>query len=221
MRCRKVRSFLSTYCRGETDPKQSVAIKRHLDDCSACRREESVYRSMSTLMTQLPKLKTSDEFTAKLFQRIGHEGMAGVKTRAYLPGRIPRLGTARLALAASTAIVVLMLGVGIHYSDRLLIPDSPQMVNQTVGSDIHPSGEDGYLTAQPTHNPLLNEHKSVSRMVEQYNRWREYSRSVRGGSGSEQFFGGGASFASARSFSEPVNGIRIRPVVKSYLTYPE
>jgi len=216
MRCRKVRSFLSTYCKGETSPQVSAEIKKHLEDCSSCRREESAYKSINKLVTDFPRLDTSDDFNARLFQKIGQEGFAERRTKAYMPKRVPIFGIARLAKAASVAIVVLALGIFLNLNGDLM-NSSPQMAR--LGS-VGDAGEDDlYLTAQPVDNPLLNEHKSVSRMIEQYNRWREYSRSLRSNSGAEHFLGGGSglALASARSGSD----IIIRPVVRNYLIVPE
>jgi len=219
MRCRKVRSFLSTYCRGETTPDVTAEIKGHLDDCNSCRREENVYRSMNQLVSDLPQMQTSDDFTAKLFSRIGQEGFAEHKTKAYWPKRIPIFGMARLATVASVAVVVLALGIGFNVGDRILFPSTPQIASTVSVLDMG-TDDDLYLTVQPMDNPLLNEHKSVSRMIEQYNRWREYSKSLRVNSGAEHFLGGspGISLASSRTVS--ASNITVRPVVKNYLITP-
>ena len=221
MRCRKVRSFLSTYCKGETTPAVSAEIKSHLDDCSSCHREENVYRSMNKLMSDLPQIKTSDDFTSKLFTRIGQEGFAENKTKAYMPKRVPFFGFAKLATVASVAVIVLALGVGFNLGDRILFPSTPQIATTTPLIDRGTSDDDFYLTVQPTDNPLLNEHKSVSRIVSQYNRWREYSKSLRVNAGAEQFLGDdqGISLASIQTGSR--HNIIVRPVVKNYLISPE
>ena len=226
MRCRKVRSFLSAYCRGETSPKVAAEIKRHVDDCSACGREEAAYRSMNTALTGLSAFKTSDDFTTRLFQRIGHEAIAERKTKAYFPGRIPRFGTARLATVASVAVIVMALGIGLNLHDTFMTSPAPRMA-----AVPGPGGDDDYITAQPTdnpmmtNNPLLNEHKSVSRMIAQYNRWREFSRSLRTHPQTEQLWSGrqNVAFASSRSgsFDGVGSTINVRPVIKDYLIIPE
>lgn len=221
MRCRKVRSFLSTYCKGELTPEESARIKSHLDGCSSCRREEEAYRSINQMVVNLPGMSVSNDFTAKLFQRIGQEGFAERKTRAFLPGRIPRFGIARLAAAASVAVLILAVGIGVNLGDGFLRPSPPQMASVVSAADIG-TDDDLYLTVQPTDNPLLNEHKSVSRMIQQYNRWRELSRSLRPNAAAEQFLGGGnVTMASARSGSfTDGSGIRVRPVVRNYIIIP-
>jgi hypothetical protein len=116
------------------------------------------------------------------------------------------------------AVIILALGIGFNLGDKFLFPNTPQMAGITVeetGID-----DDLYLTVQPTDNPLLNEHKSVSRMIEQYNRWREYSRALRANSGAEQFLGGGHSVTLARSSAGSTSNIIFRPVVKDYLIVP-
>jgi hypothetical protein len=217
MRCRKVRSFLSIYSKGETSPEVAAEIKSHLDDCSSCRREENVYRSMNQLLSELPQKKASDDFTSALFAKIGQEGFAERKTKAYWPKRIPIFGMARLATAASVAVVVMALGIGFGYGDRILSPATPQLA--TTVSGVETGTDDYYLTVQPTDNPLLNEHKSVSRMIAQYNRWREYSKSLRVNAGAEQLMNGGSGLTLASSHSGSPNVI-VRPVVKNYLIVP-
>lgn len=218
MRCRKVRSFLSAYCNGETSPGVSAEIKHHLDECNGCRREENVLKSMKQLVSDLPKIDTSDDFTSKLFAKIGQEGFAEKRTKAYLPKRVPLFGVARLATAASVAVIVLTLGISFNLGDKLLFPNSPQMA--TVPTVDNGFADDLYLTVQPTDNPLLNEHKSVSRMIEQYNRWREYSRTLRTNSGAEHFLGGDPSITMVSAQSDSRSNIIVRPVVKSYLISP-
>ena len=97
MRCRKVRSFLSTYCKDELDPDVSGEITRHLDDCKACRREAEAFRSINRMLDQMPVYKTGDDFTAKLFARIGSENIAEKRSKAFFPRRVPIFGITRLA----------------------------------------------------------------------------------------------------------------------------
>jgi len=221
MRCRKVRSCLSAYCRGELTPEVAGDITRHVDACPSCRREAEAFRAVNRMLTQQPPIKTGDEFSARLFARIAGENFAEKRSRAYLPGRIPLWGASRLAVVAATAVVVLLVGAGINMSQF----EGLSSVPLALSTSTTPGGSDNdlYLTVQPTNNPLLNTQKSVSRMVQQYNRWRELSRVIRSHSGAEQFMGNGATavMASSRNGSDPVNIIRIRPVVKNYLVTPE
>jgi hypothetical protein len=173
---------------------------------------------MKQLVSDLPQIGTSDDFTSKLFTRIGQEGFAEKRTKAYLPKRVPLFGVARLATAASVAVIVLTLGISFNLGDRLLFPNSPQMA--TAPTVDNGTADDLYLTVLPTDNPLLNEHKSVSRMIEQYNRWREYSRALRSNSGAEHFLGGDPSITMASAQSDSRSNIIVRPVVKSYLISP-
>ena len=221
MRCRKVRSFLSAYCREETSPGLSAKIKEHLNECSSCRREEAAYTSMKRLITELPRHAVADKFTARLFQKIGQAGFAEKKTKAYLPKRIPRFGMARLAAVASVAVIILAMGIGLHLGDNFLSPDGSQVIGPTVRTAN--SADDRYLTVQPVDNPLLNEHKSVSKMVAQYSRWREFSEGLRDNNvGVRNMLGAqNVSFASSQDFGGVNSHIIVRPVVKDYLIVPE
>lgn len=220
MRCRKVRSFLSAYCREEISSPLTVKVQRHLEECPMCRREHEAVRSVQAMVKGTPGLKTSDGFSARLLNRVAQERFGETRSKAYLPGRAPRLGGLKLATITVTAMVVLALGVSFNMGDRLLTPTGPQTILSSA-----PSGgvldEDRYLKVQPTDNPLLNEHKTISRMVAQYNRWREFSRSLRSHSAAEQFAGGtvGTVMASARS-GDVGSDFHVRPVVRNYLIVP-
>jgi len=199
-------------------------VKSHLVNCALCRREEETLKSVFKLVETIPQLKVSNDFNASLFQRIGQEGSAKVKTRAYFPGRIPILGSRRLALVATMAIAVLALGIGLNITDNLFGPVAPQMATAS-SNDISGSEDDLYLTVQPTDNPFLGEKKTVADMVKQYNRWRQYSQALRTHTGSDQFLfnPGGTVLTSTQNFAVPGNQqiIRIRPVIRNYLIIPE
>lgn len=220
MRCRKVRSFLSAYCREETGLDLSAKIKEHLTECSSCRREEAAYKSMNRLVTGLPRQGVSDEFTARLFEKIGQEGFAEKRSRAYFPKRIPRFGMARLAAVASVAVIILAMGIGLHVGNVFLAPNGGQMTGPT--GHMANISDDRYLTAQPEDNPFLNEHKSVSKMVAQYSRWREFSQQLRDNAGVGQMLDAqNVAFASSRAVNGMNSRITVRPVVKDYLVIPE
>ena len=224
MRCRKVRSFLLTYCKGELTEKQTAKVKLHLEKCAGCRREEETIRSINKLMPAIPQMTVSEDFNARLFQRIGQEGSAKVKSKAYFPGRIPLLGSRRLAVVATMAVMVMALGIGLNFSGNILGTAGPGMaVTSPEGTSA--ADENLYLTVQPTDNPFLNQQKTVADMVKQYNRWRQYSQALRTHTGSDHFFfnQGGATLTSSGNIAQPSGWqtIRIRPVIRNYLIVPE
>jgi len=219
MRCRKVRSFLSTFCRGETSPDITAAIGGHLEQCSSCRREAEVYRSLNEGLKSLPVRKAADDFNARLFQKIAREQFAETRSKAYLPGKIPRFYRPQLISYAVAAVVIIAFGAGLQFGGDFLGGGKP-IVTVTQGLR---TGDD-YLTAQPSDNPFLNERKSIGQTVEQYNRFRQYSRALRAHSDIDGYIGvaAGVSLASQNSESGAgyVPGIRIRPVVRDYLVVP-
>ncbi|MDD4051573.1 MAG: hypothetical protein PHR28_06715 [candidate division Zixibacteria bacterium] len=219
MRCRKVRSFLSAYSKEEVSVGTAAKIKKHMDDCASCRRELGAIRSVQAMVKGMPGLKASDDFTARLLTRVAQERFAETKSKAYLPGRIPLFGGVRLAMITTTAVVVLALSISFNVGERFMSPSVPQaaLTSDTAGSA---ADEDRYLSAQPTDNPLLNEHKSISRMVAQYNRWREYSKTLRSHSAAEQFAGTGTTVMAASQTVGGTNEFRVRPIVKNYLVVP-
>lgn len=219
MRCRKVRSFLSTYSKNEISAGTAAKIKRHLDECVSCRRELEMVQSVQAMVKGMAPRKTSDDFTARVLSRVAQERFAETKSKAYLPGRIPLLGGVRLAMVSTVAVVVLALGISFNTGHVFVSPSMPQ-ATLTAPAPGSTGADDRYLTAQPTDNPLLNEHKSVSRMIAQYNRWREYSKSLRSHSAAEQFAGGGTAVMASSQGGGGATEYRIRPIVKNYLVAP-
>ena len=223
MRCRKVRSYLSAYSEGELSEGRSTRVGRHLEHCPTCRRESDIVRSVGQVVKNLPQLRASDDFNARLLQRIGRERFAETRTKAHLPGRIPRLGALRLATIGAAAVVVLAAAIGVNLTGPMFSPAAPPLA--VIAPEGGNTANDLYLTVQPTSNPLLNERKSISRMVAQYNRWREYSRALRAHSAEEQFLGGDASMTLAATRTAvdnyPAIDYRIRPVVRNYLIVPD
>lgn len=219
MRCRKVRSFLSTFCRGETSPDVTAAIGGHLEQCPSCRREAEVYGSLNEGLKSLPVRKTADDFNARLFQRIAREQFAETRSKAYLPGKIPRFYLPQVASYAIAVLVIIAVGAGLQFGGDFFGSGKPGITvtqNQRTGDD--------YLTVQPSDNPFLNEHKSIGQTVEQYNRFRQYSRALRAHSDIDGYLGVSpvVSLASQNGGSGAgyVPGIRIRPVVRDYLVVP-
>lgn len=216
MRCRKVRFSLSTYSKGELPADLAADIKEHLSGCNSCRREAEIVFSMNRLVQEMPKVKTSSDFNARLMERVAREGRSPARSKAYLPGAIPRFNRTRLATLTATAVILLAVMLGVNFGGSILSPNAP-MTTSTGGM----ISDDLYLTVQPTNNPFLNERKTVSDVVKQYNRWREYSKSLRS-SGVEQYLGGtGSVLTSGQSTGSGSAEFRIRPVVRNYLITPE
>ncbi|HOP07382.1 MAG TPA: zf-HC2 domain-containing protein [candidate division Zixibacteria bacterium] len=146
MRCRKVRSFLSAYCSDELDDRRKLKVSEHLLTCSGCRREEALYRQMAEATKQVKEIKVSDDFNARLLNRIAHERFAETRTKAYLPKPAPVFQWRRLAPVVATACLAVLLAV-------VYMPQAP---NQPQSWALQESGlSDDYLTAQPDSNPNM------------------------------------------------------------------
>ncbi len=215
MRCRKVRSFLSAYCRDELSGSRRLAVAEHLSTCSDCRREESEYRSMLEAAGRVPAFSVSKDFSAKLFNRIAEERFAETRTKAYLPKRAPliRWATAMPALAAACALVL----VGI-----LMVPQGHQAPTQFAANS---SGlDDSYRTVQPVNNPnltnSLEKDWSLSTQIARAERLNRISRSV---APQVEFYGfdpalSGTNVAARSGQVAPYmpDFVRIRPVIRIY-----
>ena len=216
MRCRKVRSCLSAYCNNELSESGRLAISEHLSTCSSCRKEAAIYVSLSKARSETERLTVSDDFNAKLLNRIEQERFAETRTQAYLPRTAPRLSWGRAIPAFVAACLVIVVSVAVF---------SPGMhdnggVMYTVSKDM----DDSYLTAQPTNNPnmtvKLHDRWSFSEQLARAERLSQLSSSMTEQSGLDW----NAHMTSIRQASTGTayripyvpDYFRIRPVVRVY-----
>ncbi len=146
MRCQKVRSCLSAYCKEELTGREVLAVREHLSTCAVCRQEELMVRGMEAATHELPKVALSGDFNTRLLNRIAEERFAETRTKAYLPQRAPRFAWRTLAPVLSSALVVAVVAIAVL--------TSPQQGSQ--GGDEQAQLTNEYQTVQPTNNPNMN-----------------------------------------------------------------
>ncbi len=147
MRFRKARSFLSAFSNGELSEKKQEEVREHLARSESLRREEALYRSMKKACRELPQHEVSDDFNAKLLNRVAQERFAETRTRAYIPKPAPLFVWSKVIPVAVTAVLVVFV------SFSVLMPSQQQ--TGTFMADAGTSLDDSYLTAQPDHNPNM------------------------------------------------------------------
>lgn len=177
MRCQKVRSCLSAYCKEELMGREVLAVREHLSTCAACRQEEVLVRGMETAARELPKVALSTDFNARLLNRIAEERFAETRTKAYLPQPAPRISWGTLVPVLSSALVLALVAVSFL--------SSPQ--NGPGNNDANNAGlSDDYATVQPTNNPnmssRLKANWSLRSELAQTERMSRLSGMVTGGS---------------------------------------
>ncbi|MBN2226748.1 MAG: zf-HC2 domain-containing protein [candidate division Zixibacteria bacterium] len=176
MQCRKVRSFLSAYSKGELEEAKRREISAHLEQCPECRREEAGFRDVFGALSKLPDARLSDDFNNRLLNRIADERYRETRTRAYLPKQAPAIGMRRMVPVVATFCLMLafVLTGGI---ERLLVPDDGgyMVAQQDMGSG---NMDDSYLTVQPAASRTFSQHASkhwnFDRQVARANRVRGY-----------------------------------------------
>ncbi len=141
MRCQRVRSFLSAYCKGELAEKRTGAIAAHLEGCPRCRYEEAAYREMNKSFGQLPSFTVSDDFNSLLLKRVADERFKETRTKAYLPKKIPVVSFNRLAPVVAAACFVFAF---IFSGGMDLFIDTPETPRSVVVEL-----DDSYMTVQP------------------------------------------------------------------------
>ena len=213
MRCRKVRSLLSTYCNGELTGRPQVMVKEHLAGCSSCRKEAATYEAIREAGQSLPSVPVRDDFNARLLNRIAEERFAETRTRAYLPGRVPWFRWRVAVPVVTTVALAVMLTVG--------------ALSPTNGPDGHYAsvGEsDAYQTVQPSDNPNMNgtleEDWALDHQLAQMERFNRIASQLR----SQNAFGTthltGTNVGSHGRFGVPSqswnNRVRMQPVIRVY-----
>ncbi len=89
MNCRKARSLLSAYSKGELSHSLRERLAQHLEECPACRKQEASVGQINQALLHLPERKLSDDFNMRLFERI-HNAPNGERVRtAHLPRKAP------------------------------------------------------------------------------------------------------------------------------------
>lgn len=214
MRCRKVRSCLSAYCRDELAGRRHATVSEHLLNCESCRAEEEVYRQMYAAAAEMPDEPVSEDFNARLLNRIAQERFAETRTRAYLPKSAPLFSWRKAVPAVVAACLAIFAVVSMMPSDQ---PGAPALADK--------SADDAYLTAQPVSNPnmTVQMHKdwSLNRQLAQTERANRISNNLM------PVGSFGRSYASPVSNGAPLTGgpvpylksnLQVRPVVRTYVS---
>ncbi len=174
MRCRKVRSLLSTYCNEELTGRQQVAVREHLAGCSACRREAAAFVSVRETSREMPKMSVSSDFNAQLLNRVAKERFAETRTRAFLPTKAPFANWRLLVPAMASAALLIVVAIGV------LTPGHEEFTGTfAVGGDLT---DDSYMTVQPENNPnmtaSLEKDWTLSRVVARSERFSNIANSL-------------------------------------------
>jgi len=167
MRCRKVRSLLSAACSDELDIRRQAAVRDHLSSCSSCRKEASYYTAIRQAVGQAPQKSVSQDFNARLLDRVARERFLQTRSRAYLAHGAPRLLWRTLVPVAVTAALAIVVVSGFNRFNQMAPGSSPSAQFPTPM-------DDSYLTIQPTAN-----HSAVLGMGNDWSLRQQLARSER------------------------------------------
>ncbi len=155
MRCRKVRSYLSAYCRGELSERRRSAVAAHLAKCTECRQDEAVVLEIDRSVKGLPVYKTLDGFNSRLLNRMAQERFQETRNKAYMPKRAPIFGWGRLVPAFATVCLTLAL---VFFGGFDILQQQEESVIYTDNGESAGELDDRYLTAQPRKGHALTQH---------------------------------------------------------------
>jgi hypothetical protein len=129
-------------------------MAEHLVDCAECRQEEAVIRHTLLSTKELPSLKVSGDFNARLLNRIAQERFNETRSKAYLPKRAPALAWRKVVPVVAVMCLAVLASVPVFMTaDK---PEAPMRAETSL--------DDSYLTVQPDTNPnfTVNLHRDWS-----------------------------------------------------------
>jgi hypothetical protein len=111
MTCGEAQDRLDDYVDGSLPEAQLHEMELHLDQCAACRGEESRLRRLLDQAAALPReMKPGRDLWPAIAGRIGEEEAGG----AEAPGRAARAWTSPAALAAAAAVLLAVASLVTH-----------------------------------------------------------------------------------------------------------
>jgi len=184
MRFRKARSFLSAYCSGELTGRKQEKVREQLARNESLRREEALFKSIKKACQELPQEKVSDDFNARLLDRVARERFAETRTQAHMPKAAPAFSWWRAVPVTVTTVVVLFVAASLLVQ---MGQDGPIQIAADPGNL-----DNSYLTVQPDNNPNIGrgfgQQVSLPQLMAKVDRADEISNFLTGSRG----FGAGS-----------------------------
>jgi len=227
MRFRKVRSFLSAYSNDELEGRQKDVVREHLAQDESLKREALIFKKIKDGTREFKDIKLSDDFNARLLNRIAKERFVETRTKAYLPARIPGLWR-KIAVPAMTTLAVALFGL-VGYATWQNLPAQTAAIGQVASVD-QPLGDDNsYLYVSSAANPNLNRPisgRTLSTLVERVDRADRISRQIARGAQyvtNNQLAAANQSNGRMRPCPIPfsIQFFRVRPILKVQPTVPQ
>lgn len=131
--CKKIKGLFPPYIDGQLSPSDVKRVERHIEECSACRRELESLRAVVGLLHRVPMVSPRRSFA--------------------IAARVPRRSPVALrALRVATAVAVLLLafvfmGDALHFfkagrvEDRATLQENAATSTPTGGESFNADGE--------------------------------------------------------------------------------
>jgi hypothetical protein len=152
MKCTRVEKFLLLYVAGDlAGRRRARAIEKHLAACEQCRLAASDYRASRELFRAAT---LSPDFDRAFYDEIRDSVLARIKSDRTLappaPFGFPRLFNARLAYAASLAVLIIVAALALHSYPRRTPEEGAQRKMIATANHAEPATPATINTAQPT-----------------------------------------------------------------------
>jgi anti-sigma factor RsiW len=108
--CERVDNLLSAYLENETSTAETRFVDNHVSQCARCRPQLGELTTLLTQLSDLPKVRTREGFTAKVLARTAGLAPVGMEVPevVVLPSRRPAWV---VPLAAAAAFAIVALGI--------------------------------------------------------------------------------------------------------------
>ncbi len=151
--CASVRDRIDPWLDGDLDPRDEIRVRRHLDDCAACREELRLARNLrQALRSGLPTLACPPEVTAEVMRRVQTDqaGQADQETtrqvesgagwwRRLLDALTVRPTASPIGAWAAVAALLLVVAAVPLIVHTVLAPEARQAPRQAVQSPDRPT----------------------------------------------------------------------------------
>jgi anti-sigma factor RsiW len=105
-------TLLSALIDGELSPEQSAAVRRHMDQCAACRRQYDILGQTDAMIQGMADLEPSADFDSTFWRKVADRRERGTG-RAWLQvlwGRWRPVLAAGVTAAAAAVVILVAIG---------------------------------------------------------------------------------------------------------------
>ncbi len=120
MKCNKAKKMISEFIDENLDPRENLALKSHLEDCSDCRKIFEDFKKIRSEAESLGKFSPSGQSWSRILEGVKEEKLIPVKGKRERPSFLTTLPKLQPVYAAALLLVIVIgaVSIGIWYGTR-------------------------------------------------------------------------------------------------------